>query len=222
MAWECKYCLKEFKRESAFMNHRCTEMIKNESLKSTSGQAAYKFYADWMKAYDRKVPDIETFAQSRYFNSFIKFAEFVKKLQIPSPERFIEIMKRKDISPILWTRDECYAMYLEWNDRRSDPLEQAQTTIETLYSISEIYEVPISKVFEVIQPGDIIQLLRQRKISPWLLLCSVKFKEALVRMSDDNRNQLQNIIGYGYWNSKFESNSDVVKQMVKFASEMGI
>lgn len=222
MSWECGYCLKQFQRESAFLKHRCTEMEKAEKIQSVQGQSAYHHYSEWMKVYKRKVPPIETFTTSRYFNSFIKFGDYVKKLNIARPDAFIRIMKEKDISPMLWTRDECYTMYLEWNDRRSSPMEQAEITIKTLHDIADAAQISVPEVFNVLHPREVIQFIRLRKLSPWILLCSVAFKDLLTRMEEHDKDELVNVIGYNYWALKFEEMPDIVDQMKLFAKEMGI
>lgn len=222
MTWECGYCLKQFQRESAFLRHKCPEMERAEKTQSIQGQAAYVYYSEWMKAYKRKVPPIETFTTSRYFNSFVKFAVYVKKLNIARPDAFVRLMKEKDISPMLWTRDECYTMYLEWNDRRSAPMEQAEITIKTIIDITDAANIEPAEVFNVMHPREIVQLVRLRKLSPWILLCSTAFKDLLTRMEDHDKEELLNVIGYNYWATKFEQNPEIVEQMKVFAKEMGI
>lgn len=222
MTWECKHCLKEFKQETSFMKHRCPQMEKSEEIKGARGQAAFALYSSWMQAYNRKVPDIETFTTSRYFNTFVKFADHVKHIQLASPETFIRLMKEKDISPMLWTRNECYSIYLEWYDRRSNPMDQAKITIDTLFKVADAADISTSDVFEAMHPREIMQFIRLRKLSPWILLCSKKFKDVVSHMDTTDRDELLNVIGYNYWAEKFEKNPHVVEQMKVIASEMGI
>jgi hypothetical protein len=111
---------------------------------------------------------------------------------------------------------------LEWLDRASDPLDLANTSINTLFSIAEAANTDITKVFTVIHHREIMQLIRQRKLTPWLLLCSKKFKEFLLSLGDIERDELMNLIGYPYWAGKFEANPKVVEHMKKFTEALGI
>ncbi len=222
MAFECKFCSAVFKRETSFMKHECAQMKRADDIKTPTGMAAYDMYCLWMKASNRKAPSIETFSTSRYFNSLVKFVEKARKLRLPSNEQFIKLMVSKQISPILWCRDECYSFYLEWIDRTSDPLDQAASTIDTIYKISEAAEVGVGDVFSIIHYREVMQLIRQRQLSPWLLLCSSTFKRFLVGLESSEKDELLNLIGYNYWAEKFEANPTVVEQMKLLATEMGI
>lgn len=222
MAFECKFCLKNFVREGSFMKHRCAEMKRAEDIGTTSGQAAYAAYSTWMRAMNRKVPPIETFSTSRYFNTMVKFVEWCWKVKLPSMENFIRLMVSKNLSPMLWCRDECYSLYLEWIDRTSDPLDQAAVTIDTLYKIADAAEMSAGEVFGIISHREVMQLIRQRLLSPWLLLCSKQFKAFLMALGGSDREELMALINYSYWAEKFEANPRIVEQMKLLAGEMGI
>lgn len=221
-SYECHHCGKTFMMERAFMNHRCHQMERAELLHTATGQAAYSHYSTWMSKNGRKIPPADTFKTSMHFTSFVKFAEFVKSVNVPNPDKYIEIMASKSISPALWCRNECYAMYLEWNDRLSSPYEQAALSVETIMKIAEAGGCKPAEVFKIIQPGEIIQLLIERQLSPWVLLCSRSFKEKLQSMSEDEHRQLMRLIGIDFWALKLERNPEVVTDMKNIAVELGI
>ena len=102
-------------------------MLKMKELKSNVGQTAYLYYSMWMKAYNRKVPDIETFATSKFYRSFVNFAEFAKKMGIANVEKFIKLMKEKEnFTPIvgfthLWPlmKTENLQKFPNWNQKQN-------------------------------------------------------------------------------------------------------
>lgn len=221
--WKCDYCGKVLANETYFMKHTCKEKERAHELATPIGQAAYIFYCDWMKAYKRKPPSIDTFGTSRYYTSFIGFAQHVKKLNIGNPSKFVEIMCNKDISPTLWKRDQCYSMYLEWMDKKQDPLEQVQMSIETLLDLSEREDVKnISEIFIHLGVRRLAELIRLRKLSPWFLFCSKKFSEYLKAISKDESMELSSIINPGYWSSKLQDNKQLVKEIMEINKEMGL
>ncbi len=204
------------------MKHRCDAMERAELIKTSIGQSAYALYSVWMTKQHRKVPPIATFCTSAYFRGFIKFAEFVRKLNIPNVEKYIEIMTNKKISPWLWHRNECYSLYLEWNDKLSTPYDQAQISIDTILKMSEAAGITAAQVFEVLEPGEIIQLIIERKLSPWILLVSKTFKDKLQTMDANQHQALMRLIGIDYWAQKMEENRDVVSDMKMLVKELGI
>ena len=221
--FSCKYCNAKFVTEERYLRHRCKQMERDEEMKTPIGQAAWAFYQAWMKAYRRMVPGIDSFTKSKYYRSFVRFAEQVKRLNIPDPESFIALMKDKDINPTIWTNDQVYAMYLEYLDRRATPLSQAKITINTLFDVAEAAECEVNEVFNVLQPNEVIMLLRERQLSPWILLFSAKFKDMLInRVSDEQRIIMESIIRPQYWGMKFKKCPNDVETMRKYVKELGI
>ena len=221
--WKCEFCKKVLTNETYFMKHHCREKARSEELATPIGVAAYSFYCEWMKAYKRKPPTIDTFGTSRYYSAFIEFAKHVKKLNIHDPLKFLEIMCSKDVSPTMWRRDQCYSMYLEWMDKKQDPLEQVKTSIETLMDIAERDEVKnFSDIFIHLGVRHLAELIRLRKLSPWFLFCSKKFGEYLKAISREESLELSAIINPAYWTTKLQENKMVVKEIMEINKEMGL
>lgn len=220
--WKCGFCDKKFVHEKNYLKHRCKEMERAQTMQTVAGQSAYRYYAYWMGAKRRKVPSAETFMDSVMFTSFCKFYDFVVKLHIPAPERYIDLMVKHDFDPKMWTLNDCYKLYLDWIDRCSDPFDQAATTVDMLYQLSEATNVPVQNVFEAIHPREVIELIRLRKLSPWLLFASSRFKNLILTMDQMDRESLLETVGNDFWSKRFRDNQPVVEKMLAIAKEMGI
>lgn len=219
--YQCKFCHSRFVHEDRFMRHRCKQMKRDEEFRSIEGQQAWAYYQSWMKAHRRMVPAAKSFIHSKYFNSFIKFAQFVKKVHIPDTSAFIWLMKEKDISPTIWTNDLVYSQYLEFMDRKVAPKRHAEITINTLFDVADEHECEVSEIFDHLTANEVIILLRSRRISPWLLLNSSKFKDFFVNgTSDEEKIIMESIIRPPYWKAKFEANPDTIKTMQLYVSEL--
>lgn len=221
--YECRFCKHKFVHENRFLVHRCKAMIRDEDFRSAEGQAAWLYYQKWMKAYRRLVPAADSFLHSKFFNSFLRFARFVKTVHLPDVDIFIWLMKERDISPSIWTNDQVYSLYLEFIDRKSPPLKQAEITVHTLLDIADENEIDVGDVFEVLTPNEVIQLLRQRRLSPWVLLHSTKFKKFFIeRTTSEEKIILETIIRYDFWKKKFESQKDGVEYMKRYVAELSL
>jgi len=205
------------------MKHRCKAMIRAEEFRTVEGQAAWRYYQAWMKAYRRMVPRDRSYLKSKYFNSFMRFATFVKKMKIPDTDAFIWLMKEKDISPTIWTNDQVYSLYLEFMDRKVSPKRHAEITINTLFDEADEREIDVSEIFNNITPNELINLLRRRQVSPWFLLNSKKFKEFFIKStSSEEKIIMGSIIKHHYWKKKFEDNPNDVKHMQLYAKELNL
>lgn len=221
--YRCKFCGKGFVIESRFLAHRCQQMIRNEEIQTPLGQGAWSYYQKWHKAYRRMVPNAKSFLKSRKYTSFVKFAKFVKKMHIPNADLYILLMKEKDIDPVIWTSDEVYTLYVEFLDRRADPITQAKITIETIFKISDAADVHPAEIFDILEPNEVIEFFRRRQLSPWLMLKSSKFRDFFVnKMTSDQRIILETIIRPDYWTEKFKKHPKSVEQMKKYVSELNL
>ena len=219
----CKFCDKYFVHEKRYLKHECEQMRRDAQFKSPQGQAAWQYYQKWMRSYRRVVPDPSAFLKSTYYLSFMRFAKFVVDVNMPDTNIFIQMMRDEDIIPTMWTRDEVYVMYTNHLDRVSTPIIQAQITVDTLESISDEYECDISEVFDHLTANEVIQMLRQRRLSPWVLLHSDKFKQFFVNhTSGEERIVMEQVIKPSYWSEKFSSKPEDVQLMKLYVAELSL
>jgi hypothetical protein len=192
-------------------------------LSTVQGQAAYGWYSEWLRAYKRSVPPIETFMDSRYFKSFIEFTDFIKRHQIPNPSFYVQLMSEKDISPMLWIRNECFHIYLDFLDKNATPLDNVNISITTLYHIQDTKEFgTLEQTLMSISVNELIHLIRLRKMSPWLLLCSKKFGNYVSNLAIDDRDELMKVIIPEYWADKLQKNTEAVNDIKEIVVELGL
>lgn len=221
--YECEYCGQGFVHEERFLRHRCKYIKRHEQFNTALGQAAWFYYQEWMKAQKRRVPKSRSFIHSRYFNTFIRFAQFVKQVAMPKPETFVWLMKEYDIPPSMWTHDQVYAKYLEYLDHKCDPYQLAQVTINTLFDVADAAGCDVQQVFEQLTPNEVIQLLRQRRLSPWILLVSQRFTQFFKNhCNSDQRITIESIIRPSHWKQKFADNPQTVEHMKQYARELNL
>lgn len=204
------------------MRHECTQMIRAKEIQTIEGQQAYGMYKTWMEKQKRKAPPVETFCTSSYYSSFYKFACWVRETGIPTPEKYVEIMAQNKISPALWRRSEAYSMYLEYNDKLSSPYDQAGITVDTIQALAEGLEVPPNQVFGHFKVGEILELVQQRRLSPWLLFCSKAFKQWVSTLDPGERQLFMKSVGIDYWAMKLERAPEVVKNLKEIAEALEI
>lgn len=220
--FECDYCKTNYATERGLEGHRCETKERLDEVQSPLGQAAFLFYAKWMRATGKTIPPIATFTTSKYYKAFIRFAKFHKALRLPSIEVYMQVMKAKNIGPELWTHDAAYGIYLEHMEYHIDPNDSAKITSDTLEKLSSEYKCEISDVFDKSNKNEIIQLIRERRLSPWILLRSTRFKRFLSTCSETQQEMIEALIDGRYWTKKFNENPKVTKLMTMCARELGV
>lgn len=227
--WYCHYCKKKMANESVFMKHHCEPKRRTQELMSPVGQAAFGYYNTWMKMKRFSPQTGETFLQSKFFKTFVKFAQMVIDANIGTPEKYMELMVAGDVDPTLWCRQQAYALYLEWADKNSDPIEEVQASINYLFDICEKEEIltsegapDIRKILAHLGPQRIITLVRQKRLTPWLLFCAPSFSPILKALDTGERAALSNTINSEYWSEKFKKNAATVNAIKEIAVEIGL
>ena len=194
------------------MNHRCRERDRIDELRGSVGQAAYAHYSEWMKAKKRSVPPIETFAESQYYSTFIKFAEHAARTNIPNIKQFIQLMvKHKDVSPGLWCRDNVYAMYLEWYDQAYAPEIQVLETLEFMKTLVEDYETTTQHVFKTVPIDTLVLHIKRRKISPWFLVSSKVFRQFMLTLDAQDKDKLERAMNMGAMVARIQKDQSMFK-----------
>jgi hypothetical protein len=180
------------------------------------------FYSDWMKLNKRSTPSNEAFSYSRLFNAFYKFAEHVSRLKIAHPDVFVRAMVEYELSPVLWTRDQSYDIYLKKLDNNTDPLILVKNSVEFLIKMSEAADVPLAQVFELLSANEFADLIIKRELTVWLLFLSKSFIARYEKFDAEDRKMLADIIGPTHWAIKFEKNPKLLDDFRKLAIDIGI
>ena len=220
--YQCHHCDKHFVQESRFLKHNCKQMQRKQDIKSIEGQAALCYYQLWLTTLNRKCHNVNAFLDSKYFYPLIKFAVFVKKVHITNIELYIKLMVDKQFMPTMWRSYEVYGLYLDQYHRKTPPLRSIEDSINTIMDIAEERNVDVSNVFDVISSTELIHMLQQKRLSPWLLLHSQKFMEFYQRISPDQQNILEHLINPAYWSKQFKTNLSTVKKVSTYVSELKI
>jgi hypothetical protein len=224
--WGCTFCNHDFVSERTFMNHRCREREKLDELRSPIGQAAYAYYSEWMRLNRRSVPPIETFSASSYFSTFIKFANHVLRVNMPTPMAFVKAMvDNGNVQPSLWCRDNVYALYLQGYDKVVPPTKQFIDSIDLVTELSQSHEVPLRDVFTAVGVNKVLDLVQRRKLSAWFLVASTAFREWLKNQTPDDSLRLEDAVQVGAMISRInqsEKTRDMFTDFCKATKELGL
>ena len=222
--FECKYCNQKFVKEGVFNNHHCEEMKRSEFIKTPKGIAAFFYYKEWLQvSRGNTVASEETFISSRYYTSFLKFLEFSNKMLLPNKSAFIKYVASKTILPVHWCNDEVYISYIENLDKVYTPVEQAQETVKTMYELASGFGCQAHEVFNYLEAGDCVKLLKARRLTPWVLMFSRRFHQFLaIKLSKEQRIIIQSSINPIIWKNKFQNRPLDVEKMKSVVAQLNL
>lgn len=197
-------------------------MQRLEDLRTPVGHGAWLFYQDWMKLQKRRVPDDRAFIRSRYYNAFVRFATHVRKIRLPLPEEFIKFAIGKQYLPPYWTYNEVYVQYMEHLNTNLSVEKHVELTFDTINKLCQLFECEPGEIFDNIEPSEMVALIRERKLSPWILLVSPKFLKYLERIQKTHPEQhglIGTIIRATYWANRFREQPESHESMRKLVNK---
>lgn len=214
----CKHCLKEFKTQAKFEQHKCKQMKRVEDAATPTGIAAFEYFREWMGAQRRTRPTHSMFLHSRHFQQFLDFVEFAQTIHLTEPKCFIHWCVKRKYTPDMWCTSEIYGRYLEYLDAldETDVNRRLESSAKMLIKLAKTLDCEVPDVFEHIHPNDIALLIQTRKISPWLLLRSAKFKKFLLGCSEEEQQVITNLVRPEYWATRMQQN----RAAVQFATQV--
>ena len=207
------------------MNHFCAERERLDELRGPIGQAAYSYYSEWMRLMKRSVPSIETFSTSKMYSSFVKFVHWAQKVKLPNPVGYIRMMVDTGTRPPLWCRDNAYALYLSNYDAAVPPTTQFLQTIDVVTALAKEHNCTPQEVFAAIGVNEVLNLVQQRKLSPWFCVSSHAFRDFMMTRSADDALALEDAIQVGAMIMRIQQNPASVtlfKEDFHWTSGLGI
>ena len=221
--FECKYCFKKLIRESSFDKHNCDSMKRHKLSRSVRGAKAFADYSTWLKIRGFKNHGREHFIDSKYFVSFMGFAQFASKVALPNRQRFIEFMVEVEVLPKDWKTLTVYEHFMERYEVIVSPNDQVIETISTLRELARIFECDVNDVFVHLDPMTFLQIVQAKKMSPWFLLFSTIFHGYVQsELSREQRVILNTHINADCWRKVFEKHPKKVVEMKGYVKVMGL
>lgn len=216
----CEFCNKQFKYSSYLEKHNCKHKIRHEESLTPRGQSAYSYYRDWFRLKELTKPDLKTFLESRYYNTFMIFSDFCKQMGINDTNIYIKFMLSKSYEPTLWTNNQVFKEYLQYCLVNIQPADQVEITIKWLDKYAGNIGCSIKEVIDKLEHYEIMEGIRQRKFLPWYFLHSPKFANKLKRFTKDQIVEFNNIIDSVYWKFQLNNNPQLRKEILEITKQI--
>lgn len=219
--FRCEYCGRTYEKELYFLKHTCEAMQRAQIFDTQIGQAAFVMYQQWWRLRKRIPPGADKFKESTQFRAMVEFAKFQRKTKL-NFDVYVSMVINHDLAPEHWTRDDVYVKYLEYIDKTMTATEQIKLCVDYVMKLCDALECDTSQVFDGLEVMEVMQLIRDRKLSPWILLHSNGFKTWLIKQEVDDQLKLQELIRPMYWKFRFQKEPESVANAKKIAKALGI
>lgn len=222
LSYKCEHCGKFFTKEKTLVVHICEQkrryLSKNEKHVQAGLLTYQRFYKIIQKVNTPKTFD--EFANSPYYNSFVKFGSFVVNTAPIYPDQFIDYVITSGIKLDHWCRDELYDTYIIEMVKKEPADGAIQRTIKTMMDWAEKNDSVWEHYFAYVNLNRATHDIKEGLISPWLLLNTKSGKTMLSKLNDEQLHIIAGIVDPEFWIRKFKSlpaDLELVKDIIKEA-----
>jgi len=220
----CQFCSKKFSLSRTLFSHMCER--KRRALQETEKRVQAGFMAFnrfWQITQRAKKPKTyDEFADSSYYNAFVKFGSFLNNVNPLYPEKFVDWVIKSGVKLDDWCRDKLYETYL-YETIKTEPVESAvQRTLQTMMEWAEEKSAQFAHYFLYVSLNRATQDIRNGKISPWVILNTKAGYGMVSNMSDEQLEIISPAFDLAYWKNTFKKSPADVALVKEICKEVGI
>ena len=222
--YKCVHCKKSFMQERTLVSHMCERKRRALQKDEKRVQAGYMaFNRFWQLTQNAKVlKTYDNFADSSYYNAFVKFGSFINNVSPLYPDKFIDYVIKSGVKLDLWCRDELYEKYL-FETLKTEPVESAvQRTLKTMMEWGDEHNADFAHYFAYTSLNKAVHDIRNGHVSAWVILNSNTGQTMLRNMSDEQLEMISLALDVPYWIRKFKEVPADVALVKEICKEAGI
>ena len=222
--YSCVHCKKSFMQEKTLVAHMCERKRRALQKDEKRVQAGYMaFNRFWQLTQNSKQPKTyDNFADSSYYNAFVKFGSFVNNVNPLYPDKFIDYVIKSGVKLDHWCRDELYEKYL-FDILKVEPVESAvQRTLKTMMEWGDANNANFAHYFSYVSLNKAVHDILNGKISFWVIMNSTTGKTMLSNMSDEQLVMIAPVFDVPVWQKKFRQSPADVALVHEILNEIGL
>ena len=206
--YTCKYCNKEFKKESTLAAHLCEPKRRHQQQNETGVQLGFKAYLRFYELTQgsAKLKTYEDFVASPYYMAFVKFGRYLVAIRCINTGSFIDWLLKNNKKIDYWTKD---TLYSEWmrdylkKENVKDALERALKEMQDLADNDSRLAGKFNDYFRQANTNRVCQHIANGRISAWIVFNCASGVEFLETLNEEQLGMIIEWIDPDYWQRKF-------------------
>jgi hypothetical protein len=207
LTYKCKYCAKEFRRESTLTAHLCENKRRWQQEKEVGVQFVLQAYLRFYEITQgsAKLKSYADFVASPYYLAFVAFGRHIVAIRAVNPRAFIEWVIKENKKLDHWTHEKIYLEYLHAYLKKEavqDALERALTEMQD-YADETGTLKSFNDYFRYGNANRISYHIATGRISPWIVFNCNSGVEFLGQLGEEQVAMILPWIDPDYWQRKF-------------------
>lgn len=193
-------------QEKTLVAHMCERKrraLQRDEKRVQAGFMAFNRF--WQLTQNAKKPkSYDNFADSSYYNAFVKFGSFLNNVNPIYPDKFIDYVIKSGVKLDHWCKDELYDQYL-FEMIKVEPVESAvQRSLQTMMEWAEDHQAQFNHYFNYVSLNKAVHDIRNGFISPWVILNTKTGQQMVKNMSDEQLDMIAPAFDVPFWLRKFK------------------
>jgi hypothetical protein len=207
--YKCKYCEKEFRKESSLAVHLCEVKRRWQEERETGVQFGLQAYLRFyeMTQGSAKMKSYADFVASPYYKAFVKFGRHMVNIRAVNPKMFIDWVIKENKKLDHWCHEKVYLEYLKQYMRKEavqDALERALKEMQDYADEHQEFANGFRDYFRYGNPNRVCHHIANGRVSPWIVFNCDTGVEFLDGLNDEQIGLILPWIDPDYWQRKFQ------------------
>ncbi len=222
LKFKCKYCQREFSRETTLSVHVCEQKIRFQHKDDPANRMGFQ---NFLKFYETtqgssKLKTYDDFATSPYYKAFVKYGNYCVSSKVINPARYTEWLLKNNKRIDYWASDKLYEEFLQTYIFKENSSDAMARSLEASIVWSEETNNPSQHFLRYGNTNKICHLITSGKITGWVIFNSESGHEFLNNLNPEQLAIIFDYISPDKWQKIFKDYSgdtEYVKEMLKQA-----
>ena len=206
--YKCKYCEKDFRKESSLAVHLCEPKRRWQQEKEVGVQLGLKAYLRFYEVTQgsAKLKSYADFVSSPYYNAFVKHGRYCQSIRCINCANFLDWLLRNNKKIDNWCSDKLYEEWMHDYLRKEavqDALERALKEMQDYADDHPDLKNGFSDYFRYGNSNRVVHHITTGRISPWIVYNCASGVDFLGNLSEDQVAMVMPWINPDHWQRKF-------------------
>lgn len=204
--YTCKYCSKEFMRESSLLVHVCEQKKRFQSQDDPAVKIGYQAYLKFYQITQgsARLKTYDDFARSSYYRAFVKFGRYTVSVRAINIIRFTEWLITNNKKLDHWCRDSLYNQYLLEYTRKENVNDALERAVNSAVRWSEETGTTVKDYLRYGNVNMLCYEICSGRVTAWSLYNCASGNEFLEKCSKEQLEMIWPWIDADVWAVKFK------------------
>jgi hypothetical protein len=203
----CKYCNKEFRKESTLAAHLCEPKRRWQQEKETGVQLGLRAYLRFyeMTQGSAKTKSYKDFVESAYYSAFVKYGQYLVQIRAINTIAFTEWLIKQNKKLDQWTKEAFYDEWLYEYLRKEHPNDALDRSFAEMQRWADDNNKPFNVIFKEGAQPKLCNMIVNGRISAWIIFNCDSGVEFLSGLNTKQIAIIFRFIDPEFWQQKFKN-----------------